>query len=207
MNDAQYEIATPIRVWHAQCQLIRKGHLANLRIGVIMTDASTFQSLLQLAVAMNLGFVAVQTIFGNSISKEKSRIDSLYKSASGIHEVARADDRFRDEIRSTFMKIIDLRKEISDTIVDMETFTYRTLRIVAVACALISFLLLSYISFNSSGIAVLWAGLMSIVLNLPFIVYVGYSWYYSVRKVSSLQTKRAKLDELLSSNYQKMKTA
>ncbi|MEL7180174.1 MAG: hypothetical protein AAFN63_10110 [Pseudomonadota bacterium] len=162
-----------------------------------MLENQSFQSVLQLAVALNIGFAALATLYGNTISKERIKISSLLETAKTYRDLAIEKEKYDASGRSAFSEVVKLRNEISNTVIEVDNFIFRWARFAAIACALISFALLGYSTLNATGEASNWVIFGSLVVNLPFIGFVVYSAIHSMKVAEPLRGRRELLDKTL----------
>jgi hypothetical protein len=167
-----------------------------------MLENQSFQSVLQLAVALNVGFAALATLYGNTISKERLKITSLFETAKTYRDLAIEKKQYDEEARQTFANVVRLRNEISDTVVEVDNFIFRFARIAAIGCALLSFILLGYSTIYATTAANNWIISGSLIVNLPFVSFVIYSAIHSMRVAEPLRKRRELLDKALSNKLE-----
>lgn len=167
-----------------------------------MLENQSFQSVLQLAVALNVGFAALATLYGNTISKERLKITSLLETAKTYRDLAIEQEKYDAEARQTFAAVVRLRNEISDTVVEVDNFVFRFARIAAILCALLSFLLLGYSTIYATTAANNWIIYGSLIVNLPFVSFVIYSAVHSMRVAEPLRKRRETLDKTLATKFE-----
>ncbi|MDF1873232.1 hypothetical protein [Vannielia sp.] len=163
-----------------------------------MIENQSFQSLLQLAVALNVGFAALATFYGNSMTREKSKVEALFESAKVVRDLAMEQDKYDARDRAGFKAVADLRNEVTKRELGLDMLIFDWTRWAAVFCAVGSFLLLVWASMYATDAvsATVWLG--SILVNAPFILFVAYAAIRSVIAVQPIRKKRAELDTAMS---------
>ncbi|WP_319774176.1 hypothetical protein [Breoghania sp.] len=160
-----------------------------------MIENQSLQSMFQLAVALNIGFSAIVAFRGNSISREQDRIESLLQSAKLYKEASIEASQYEADARSTFNKAIILKQKITEEILDYDNLTFKIIRTAAAIFALLSFIFLFYVSLKPNNIPSSLLIFGSIVVNIPVIGYIFYTFYRSLFKLRPLRTERIALDK------------
>lgn len=163
-----------------------------------MGEVQTFQSLFQLAVAANIGFAAVLTFQGDTISKEKTKMDSLLDSAKIFRNAAIERDKFGQTEQETFSNVVRLREEVANKIEAFENAISNWLRGISLLLAVISFGFLVYASLFPKNTAGGWVVIVSLAGNLPLLGYMGHVFVQSVNSVAPLRRRRRELDTTIS---------
>lgn len=167
-------------------------------------ENGSFQSLLQLAVALNIGFAAIATFMGSTLSKEKEKVELLFEASKAIRDMTREQLGTLDgNDRRGFRAVTELRNEVTLAEARFDNSFNGIVRLIALLCAFLSFLLLVLASFfeSSRNDIVAW---LAILVNLPLLAFVGYAYYVARITVNPLRAKRQSLDARLSSKLQRL---
>lgn len=163
-----------------------------------MIEAQSFQSLLQLAVAANVGFAAILTFQGDTLAKERQSLDSLLESAKIYRDAAIKNDQFKDREQKTFADVVRLRADLLEKIDGTQSNVLDVFRAVSLTLALIAFGFLVYASNNPSAFAGGWLRTASIMGNLPILMYMTHLFIQSIQHVAPIRRKRQDLDKEIS---------
>lgn len=160
-----------------------------------MLQTEAFQSLLQLAVAINIGYAALASFQGSSLSREVARIDALVSSAKLYFELALAKQIVEDDARATFQQAVELRNDSHLASVHSENFYLNICRWAAVVSAVVAFLLLVYATYASGNTAATWFQVMATASCVPFVILMLYALYTSLSSAAPLAKRRKELDD------------
>lgn len=163
-----------------------------------MIENQSFQSLLQLAVALNIGFAAVATFYGNSMTREKAKIEALFEAAKVVRDLSIEKKQFDDNDRKGFSAVATLRNRVTQQEVGMDTIVFEITRWAAVVCAIASFALLYFASVQADSKATEWVLWGSFLVNIPFLLFVMYAAGRSVFAVRPIRRERERLDTEMS---------
>lgn len=163
-----------------------------------MLENQSFQSLLQLAVAMNIGFAALATIYGNSIAKELRSTESLFETTRSYRDEAIRTGSYDDKARAIFKRALELRADVVSENSSFEAFLFGTARTVALLSAVAAYVLLFWATFFGREPAAPYIVVGGIVCNGTFLVCVGYCYFRSVVYAKPLKDRRHSLDSEVS---------
>lgn len=185
---------TKHQIWSTLVKTITKKPRQQIVEATVMIDNQSFQSLLQLAVAMNIGFAAIATFMGNTLSKEKQKIEALFETSNAVRNLSQErQDALTRSDRDGFNEVSELRNEVTLAESQYDNTFSNYAKWVALGCAVASYALLMFASFDGASQSV-WVRWGSVFVNLPFLLFVGYAAYLSVRIVDPLRRKRQELD-------------
>jgi hypothetical protein len=159
-----------------------------------MLENSSYQSIFQLAVALNISYAAISTFFGNNASKEKVRVDGLITSAQNNLQIAQQAGSDLNEFISDLTNAVNLKTRIIRLEDEIETLLFQIVRVFAVLAAAVSLGFLFYTSWKSDLAAPDWIGLASIVVLAPFVFFVVYSMWLVYWRINPISSDRHKLD-------------
>lgn len=166
-----------------------------------MVDNSSFQSLFQLAVALNISFAALSAFFGNTAAKERARLDSLISAASSMVEMAKARNWAPDTFIENQLRAINLRSEIIKVESEVEKNMFGRVRVVAVLSAAFSFGFLVYSSLNAADPASDIVQAASVAVLLPFTYFVIHTMWVAHYRIDPISRERQLLDIAMSDSY------
>lgn len=161
-------------------------------------ENQSFQSLLQLAVALNVGFAALATFYGNSMTREKAKVEALFEASKTVRDLSIEKDKFDDKAMIGFSQVASLRNEVTEKEAGIDTLVFEWTRWAAVFCAVGSFALLVWATLDARAIVNNYVWFGSIVVNSPFLFFVLYAAVRSLAVVGPIRKKRVELDTNMS---------
>lgn len=156
---------------------------------------SSFQSLFQLSVALNIGFSGLLTIFGNTSEREKLQIDRLVTTARSYRDECISHGSNEEDGRTCYIDALNLQSQFHSTHDSWTLASSLALRTVCLVCAVISFLLLTWSSYFSDE-SIHWTfAFISWSLLLPIIWYIASSAWQAWRLKSKFSGPRLLLEK------------
>jgi hypothetical protein len=160
--------------------------------------ASSLQSLFQLSVALNLGFIAYVTMFGNNLEKEKERVDQLRQIALKYKNMSKGNPKHKDVSAKKLQECIDLRTEIVMALAKINHRTHSRFKPIVLVASLVSLLFLIWTSFFGDEQSSIIIAVASCVVFLPLIFYFLWLGWYSLNSAQKFASRRESLDESIS---------
>lgn len=171
-----------------------------------MADVSNFQSLAQLAVALNIGFTAVAAFAGTAVEKEKDRIELLFETAKDVADFLKSEDgRYPSDFYDSLKGILDLRQEANSAEQKFQWYFSDLAKWIGLGAAVVSFVLLCVTSFEITNFFGFefseYVGTATVALNAPILFAVGWAAWSTGESVKPLRAKRIGLDNKLQDAY------
>lgn len=162
-----------------------------------MLDASlsNFQSLPQLAVAINITFTALLSVLGNSFAREQLRALRLLETGKYIRDKYVDDQREMSELRRLIDQIMALNRRAESYSQEIERVAFDRLRPLALVCAFISFCTLIYSTVFSGSQANIVVLTLSIACFLPLAVFLVWALLKARSSSRALRNERQQLDD------------
>jgi hypothetical protein len=155
---------------------------------------SAFQSLFQLSVALNVGFIALIAFFGNTFEREKRQIEQLTSSSKFVvDEFERRNISSEIQIKD-YTKALNLQFELVHEEGNADFIAYVVLRVVAIICAVLALIFLSISSFNSGNEIGYFSRFSSVALLVPVLTFALYSTYHSISAALRYGRKRKEIE-------------
>ncbi|WP_333821663.1 hypothetical protein [Pinisolibacter sp.] len=159
---------------------------------------TNLQSIFQLSVALNLGFLGFISLSGDALKREELLINDLSLLMEQSRNYIISDDVFLHRYNELKLEIERLQTDRISASQRIEAATYGWMRYVVLATAVASILLLFYSSL-SSGDAGDWMGVVSILLFMPFVFMLGRISWLTKREAGVIRPQRDELDRRVTS--------
>jgi hypothetical protein len=155
--------------------------------------ASNFQSVLQLAVALYVGFSALLTFIGTSLEKERKLIERAVHNATRYREASVSVRKDQIESRSTLSETYKLMSDFEIKVSSSIFLNSDIMRILSLVLALIAAALLILSSFFPTWTLTNWQGLAICLILLPIFVSIVYNAWFSFRVSKDFGKRRSDL--------------
>ncbi len=159
--------------------------------------SAAFQSMFQLSVALNLGFLAYVTIFGNDLQKEKENTDRLRQIAIKYKRTIKQSGIDDPEAQDLIRKVEDLRRDISGSLKWMSFITHKIFKPLVLVISVLSLCFLAISTFYGDSDSGHIFALSSIAFFIPLLVYLAVLAFFSITIASGYSKRRQELDEKL----------
>ncbi len=158
--------------------------------------AGAFQSILQLSVALNLGFVGYLTIGGDKLKREKGNVDSLFLSAVALNNMMQdRDEMIRVKAGGLLLESIQIKGEFSQAFAKVDSVVEGRSRGTLLFSGILSFCMLLYATFFGSEFVNNLFFIFCLAVYGPFFIILSFHVWLSNRSAKILRAKRMAVDD------------